>query len=248
MRDDGYGYRARVGLVYIASSVVMEPECYSMAPRGVSIHTARVHLEEVTVEGLSRLGREHRAETLKATRLLAEAPLHSIVFACTSGSFIGGPGYDREIVAAMAEVSNGIPVTTTTTAAVHALGSLGMRHIALFTPYPRSLGDRAAEYFEQQGHPVVAAEHLGIHDDREIGEVTPALVYDRVRLLGQKDVDGVFISCTNLRKLAILEDLERDLGRPVVSAIQASFWEALRLAGVRDNISGSGRLLRQENQ
>jgi maleate isomerase len=248
MRDDGFGYRARVGLVYIASSVVMEPECYAMAPYGVSIHTARVHLEEVTVEGLSRLGSEHKSQIMDATRLLSKAPLQSIVFGCTSGSFVGGPGYDLQLVAEMAEVSGGIPVTTTTTAATHALRTLGVRRIALFTPYPRPLGDRAAAYFEQLGHPVVVADHLGIDDDREIGEVPPDLVYRRALALGQAQVDGVLISCTNLRTLAILEDLERDLGKPVVSAIQASFWKALRLAGVRDSIGDCGRLFRCDEE
>ena len=248
MRDDGYGYRAKVGLVYIASSVVMEPECYAMAPPGVSIHTARVHLEEVTVEGLSRLGGEHRAQILDATRLLAEAPLDSIVFGCTSGSFVGGAGYELQITAAMAEVSSGIPVTTTTAAATHALRTLGVRRVALFTPYPRPLGDLAAAYFEQQGHQVIVADHLGIDDDREIGEVPADLVYRRALMLGQADVDGVLISCTNLRTLAVLEDLERDLGKPVVSAIQASFWEALRLAGVRESIGDCGRLFRCDEE
>ena len=242
MQPDGFGYRARVGLIYIASSVTMEPECYAMAPDGVSIHTARIPLGKVTIEALSGLANEGVDRMLEATRLLAMAPLHSIVFACTSGSFVGGKGYDEQIMAQMREVAPGIPVTTTTTASVKALRAIGARRIVIAAPYTRAVTDRAVAYFGQHGFEVLDSSCLDIDEDHDFGWTPPERVYDQVRRLSRCDADAVFISCTNLRTIAILDALERDLGKPVISATQASFWDGVRLAGVQDGLPQYGRL------
>jgi maleate cis-trans isomerase len=91
---------------------------------------------------------------------------------------------------------------------------------------------------------VLATSSLGFADDHDIGRTSPERVYTQVRELDRPDADAVFISCTNLRTVAILQELEEDLAKPVVSANQASFWEALRLAGIGEPIAGFGRLLR----
>jgi maleate isomerase len=54
----------------------------------------------------------------------------------------------------------------------------------------------------------------------------------------------VLLSGTGLPTVAVLETLERDLGKPVISSNQASLWQALRMARVREAIAGYGRLLR----
>jgi maleate isomerase len=243
MAADGYGYRARIGLVYIASSVVMEPECYAMAPAGVSVHTARIPVEKATVEALSKLAGENVANLLEATRLLATAPLHSIVFACTSGSFIGGKGYDERIMGQMREVASGLPVTTTATALLKSLQALDARRVVLATPYTSEVTERAITFLTDNGVDVLAFDYLGLEDDLAIGFTPPERTYKLVRGIDRPDADAVVISCTNLRTVAILEALEQDLGKPVISAIQASFWDGLRLAGVRERIPHYGRLL-----
>lgn len=242
MQPDGFGYRARVGLIYIASSVTMEPECYAMAPDGVSIHTARIPLGTVSVEELTRLANEGKERMLEATRLLATAPLHSLVFACTSGSFVGGKGYDEKIMAEMRAVAADIPVTTTTTASVKALRAAGAKRIVIAAPYTREVTDRAVSYFGQHGFEVLDSSCLDIDSDHEIGWTPPERVYDQVRRLNRCDADAIFISCTNLRTIAILEALEQDLGKPVISATQASFWDGVRLAGVQDGLPQYGSL------
>lgn len=246
-RPDGFGHRARLGLVYIASSIVMEPECYAMAPEGVSIHTTRIPLDgKVSVENLSGLagGNADMDRLLEATRLLASAPLNSIVFACTSGSFIGGRGYDDVIVARMAGVARDIPVTTTTTALVAALRTLEARRVAVATPYTEAVTGRAVAYLEGHGFGVPAAGCLGLDEDVAIGFTAPEVVEGLVRSLDRPDADAIVIACTNLRTAAVIEDLEDSLGKPVISAIQASFWHGLRLAGFRDPVPHYGRLLR----
>jgi maleate isomerase len=227
---------------------VMEPECYAMAPEGVSIHTTRIPLDgQVDVDHLNALaGDEDGAgPLLDATRLLAAAPLHSIVFACTSGSFVGGRGYDERILARMAAVARGIPVTTTSTALVAALRTLGARRVAVATPYTDAVTGRAVAYLEANGFGITSAEGLGLDDDLAIGFTEPDTVAALARSADRHDADAVVIACTNLRTVALIEELEAALAKPVVSAIQASFWHGLRLAGVQDPVPRYGRLLRE---
>lgn len=243
MRPDGYGWRAKIGLIYIASSVVMEPEMYAMAPPGCSFHTARIPLARVAVDALADLGADE-APAFEAARLLAMAPLDCIVFACTSGSFVGGPGYDEALIRRLEAVTGGIPVTTTTTAVVAGLRALGARRLAVATPYPDDVNRRLRAYFEAVGFEIVSLEGLGCREDREIGAQEPETVYRLAKRVDRPAAEAVFISCTNFRTAAVLAALEEDLGKPVVSANQASLWHALRLAGVQAPVEGYGQLLR----
>lgn len=235
-----YGWRARIGIVYPDTGTVMEPECYAMAPEGVTIHTDRLPLSIMTVDGIGDMMKSDATE--RCTESLAEAPLHSIVFGGTSATFLKGIGYDEEIRARMARVSRGIPVTTTSSAALKGLRALGVRRLTFVGPYDDEVTERGRVFFGQNGFDVLNARGMGLQKDKDVGAVTLETVYHLVRSATHRDSDGVFISCTNLRSVGAIADLERDLGIPVVSAIQASFWDALRVAGVRASKPGFGRL------
>ncbi len=232
---------SRLGLVYMASSTVMEPEFAAMCPEGVSFHTSRIHLPAPTVEGLSQMMADD--ETERCVRELARAPLHAIVFGGTSATFLNGIGWDDKIIARMEAVSGGIPVTTTSTASLAGLKAFGAKRISVVTPYVDEVTERARAFFGDNGFEVLGAVGMGIGDDFGIGAVTTEDVYDFARRNTDPKADALFISCTNLRTLGAIPALEEDLGMPVVSAIQASFWGVLRLAGVKARITGFGRLL-----
>jgi maleate isomerase len=228
---DGFGWRTRIGLIYMASSVVMEPEFCAMAPAGVSVHTTRLRLPTVTVAGLVEMAESKDVE--ECARLLAEAPLDVLIFGGTSASFIHGKGWDEAMMARMRRVSKGIPVTTTSTALLSALHSLGIRRVVFATPYLDEVTQRGVSFLEENGISVTAWRGLQMDEDRAIGSVEPATVYRLVKNLDRADAEAAVISCTNLRTIGVIRSLEEDLGKPVVSAIQASLWHCLRLAGVR---------------
>ena len=138
---DYYGWRARIGLIYMASSTVMEPEFHAMAPDGVSIHTDRIVLPAPTIEGLERM--MERSEVQRCASFLAQAPLHVIMFGGTSATFLNGIGWDKKVIEQMEEVTHGIPASTTSTAALHALRAVGARKISIATPYLDVITDRA---------------------------------------------------------------------------------------------------------
>lgn len=238
--DDIYGWRARIGLLYPFAGWVMEPEFYRMAPPGVTTLTARVTLVAATIEGLADMAQSPEVE--RCTEGLATAPVQVICFGGTSASFLHGPDWDRSLRARMAKASGAIPVTTTSTASVRALRAFGVHRIVFVGPYLDDVTERGRQFFEASGFKVLNAVGMGLDHDRTIGRVTLEEVYHLARRGDHPDAEAVFISCTGLKTIGVLAALEQDLGKPVVSANQASFWDCLRLAGIPDRITGYGRL------
>jgi maleate isomerase len=142
----------------------------------------------------------------------------------------------------MTKVSRGIPVTTASSGALRGLRALGVRRLTFVGPYEDEVIQIGCKFFAQNGFEVLAWRGMGLRHDKDIGAVPLEVVYHLVKSTTPRDSDGVFISCTNLRSVGAIAELETDLGIPVVSAVQASFWDALRLAGVRASKPGFGRL------
>ena len=237
---DYCGWRARIGLIYMASSTVMEPEFYAMAPEGVSIHTTRIHLPEASLEGLSNMMEGDQVE--EAAALLSRAPLDVITFGGTSATFLEGLGNDRKVIERIESASDGVAGSATSTAAVRALSVLGIKRPSFVGPYIGEVTERGRRFFEQSGFEVTGAHGMEVRGDRDINAVTLDQTYEFTRERVEDQADGVFISCTGLRTIGAIQALEQDLGRPVVSAIQATFWDALRIAGVGEQIQGFGSL------
>lgn len=239
MNDFMYGGRAKIGLIYPATGWVMEPEFYAMSPEGVSTYTTRVSLKDVSAEELSKIG----DRAVEAAKLLAEAPMDVIALGCTSGSFVNGYEYDQNLIKRMTEITGGIPSTTTSTAVVAAFKALGAKKIAIATPYIDEVNIKAKEYFETCGFEVVKLKGLQLLYDTEIDNVDLEHVYKLAKEVDTADADAVAVLCTGIRSVPVLQALETDLGKPVISAIQATFWHCLRIAGVKEKISGFGSLL-----
>ncbi|MEU6644687.1 maleate cis-trans isomerase [Saccharomonospora sp. NPDC046836] len=232
----------RIGLVYMASSVLMEAEMYAMATADVTIHTSRVTLPSVTVDGIDAMMRS--PELRAAVELVAQAPLDVLVFGGTSASFLHGTAWDRMLIQHIEEWSGLVGrCTTTSTASIAALDAVGSGPISLVTPYRQEVIDRAERFFGENGHPVLASSGLGITSDHELAEVPLEKVYDLAVETDVPEATTVFISCTNFASVGAIAALEDELGKPVVSAVQASFWYALRLAKADDAAQpGFGRL------
>ncbi|WP_234807748.1 maleate cis-trans isomerase family protein [Mycolicibacterium bacteremicum] len=232
----------RIGLVYMASSTLMEAEMYAMATPAATVHTSRVTLPSVTVEGIDAMMRSPELRT--ATELVAQAPLDVLVFGGTSASFLHGTAWDRMLIGHLEQWS-GLTgrCTTTSTASIAALTAVGAGTISLVTPYRQEVIDRATRFFGENGHPVVASVGLGITSDHELAEVPLERVYDLACETDTDEASAVFISCTNFASVGAIAALEAELGKPVISAVQASFWYALQVAGAHAARPGFGSLL-----
>lgn len=240
-RFDGDGATARIGLIYMASSVVMESEMWAMAAEGVSIHTTRIKLPKVTVEGIEQMMNAPQLE--EAARLLGSAPIDVLCFGGTSASFLHGTAYDVALTEKLKGWAPGKKINTASTATLAALAAVKAGPVALATPYVDGVHQRAIRFLEENGHKVVRHHNLGIDKDTELAEVPLEALYDLVCSVDHPDATAIFISCTNFRSVGAIEALEAALGKPVISAIQASFWHCLKIAGVRGAKPGYGRLL-----
>ena len=239
MNDFSYGARAKIGLIYPAPGWVMEPEFYEMSPQGVITCTTRISLLETNTQHLSKLG----DQAIEATKLLIEAPVDVVALGCTSGSFIGGSKYDKELITKMEQASGGTPCTTTSSAVIAALQAFNAKKISVATPYIDEVNIKGRAFLENNGFEVLKLKGLGFLYDSEIDSQNLETVYKLAKEVDTKDTDVIAILCTGIRSVPILDMLEKDLGKPVISAIQATFWHSLRLSGVKEKITGYGSLL-----
>ena len=237
----GWGSTARIGLIELSTSVGLTAEAATALPREVGAVFTRVSLPrgEATPDSIAEMVGSGRLEV--AARELADAEVGALAFACTTGSLIGGPGFDVELARRL-EAEAGVPVTTTAGAMLKASKAMGVRRLAVATPYIDSLNDRERTFLVAAGLEVVAIEGLGIEADREIAEVPPETVIELARRVAG-DADAVFISCTNLPSLSVLDRLERELARPVISSNAVTLWDVMALAGVSPQLDGFGSLL-----
>lgn len=221
--------------------MTLTAEVAEVMPAEVGALFTRISLPngEATPESIGSMVNSGRLEA--AVRELADGGIAAAAFACTTGSLIGGPGFDVELSQRLGSEA-GIPVTTTAGAMLKALEAVGARRIAVATPYVDSLNELERRFLSAAGFEVVAIEGLGIASDPEIAEVGLGAVRALVLRIA-RDADAVFISCTNLATLAILGDLEEDLSRPVISSNAVTLWDVMGLAGFPPAIDGCGSLL-----
>lgn len=231
------GWRGRIGLIFPAPGGAPDFEYHERVPEGVGIFIARLPFEACTVDGLSKMG-----EFVEdASALVAQADLDLILFACTTGSLVKGPGYDKQLIARI-EKRTGIPALTTSTAVVDAMNALNMKRIAVSTPYSDVVNEAEVRFLQGSGFEVSTIRGLGNTNPLDMGKVRHERMYRLSREVYTDDVDGLFISCTGISVLDIIDRLEQDLGKPVVTSNQASLWAALRKLRIGDKLQGMGRL------
>jgi maleate cis-trans isomerase len=229
----------RIGLLVPSSNTTVEPEFYRALPHCATLHTARLPLTQITPDAILKLVEELEAQS----KLLASANVDVIVLGATAPSFLKGRGYDREVTSRI-EKATGTRATTTSTALLRALQFLGVRKIALGSAYDDKVNTIARSFLESNGLNVMEARGLGLVDNLEVGRLGAESAYDLARDLARTDADAIVLACTNWRTMEVIEQLEQELGKPVLSTTQVSIWDALRLAGYRGEIAGFGRLLR----
>lgn len=230
------GWRAKLGIIVPSANTTIEPELSKMAPQGVSTHSSRVKITEDTEEEILAMIND----VPRAAEELKHAEVNVIAFGCTAGSFIKGLGYDREIIG-LIERSAKIPATTTSTAVIEAFKEMGIEKLSVATPYEDWLNQKLIKFIEVSGLKVLKMKGLGI--TRDIAHVHPERVYRLAKEVHTLESDGVFISCTDFRTIDILNVLEQDLKKPVISSNQATMWMMLKLTGVKTSIKGFGALM-----
>ena len=231
--------RIKLGLIVPSSNTTVEWDFRRLMPPLVSLHGARMWLTGAGAEGLPRMNEDME----RCAEHLGSAGLDFIVYACTGGSLLEGPGHDTRIAARITEIA-GVPATTVSTAARLGLSTLGLRRLSLCTPYQDSMTAKVADYLAASGYEVVSMAGRRKADNLAIGDDPPDEIVDFVAANAAPDCDGLFLSCTNWRAAELCQRIEDRTGKPVVAANQATAWATRHRLGLDAPLDGCGRLLR----
>ncbi|MDO0978141.1 maleate cis-trans isomerase family protein [Mycolicibacterium frederiksbergense] len=219
--------QAGIGVV-VPYDFALDRELWRWLPDDVSLHLTRMPFAPMpaTMEMAVHISDPETAAQ-SAIDVSAVSPL-VMAYACTSGSFVGGPAAERALVAAM--MTAGAPAALTTSGALlAALHHLEITRIATATPYTADLTVGLTAFLGESGIEVTAAAGLGLISD--IWTVPHDVTVQLVRETDTANADAVFISCTNMPTYDVIARLEAELHKPVLTANQVTMWHALSLVG-----------------
>ena len=164
------------------------------------------------------------------------------MFHCSTGSLVGGLGWDQELIGRIKRAS-GAPATTTATAVISAFKELNVSKVAVATPYNDELNQLEVDFFEASGVRISKIKGLDL-DSEGMWAVDPETVYRLALEVDSAAADAVFLSCTNFKAITIVDRLEQALGKSVFSSNIATLWGLLRELGRHPSITNHGSLLR----
>ena len=235
------GWRARIGQIRPATAIEGAEEWRSVAPVGVAFADARTIVTRVDEAGLKVM----MTQVVEAARQLATAKVDLIVQCGAPGTFLqqSNADPDADVVAQITQAT-GIPAITMMAAMVDGLRALQAGSVAVGTIYTDQVNAVLARYLEARGIKVKAIQGLQITDPFEasVHDADSAYRLGRAVHKAAPQADAILISCGTYRTFEVLQYLEMDTGKPVVSSNQATLWRALRFLGLRDVIPNLGRL------
>lgn len=236
------GWRARIGVIVPPSNTTNETEFNRLKPDGVTFHFTRSPLHaDPAADDFA----EMMEDLDKAGSALATCNVDLVTYGCTAGSMACPP--DR-LLGKLKEVS-GVEAVSTAGAILAALGALGIKKIAMATPYTEETNAHETHFLEEHGIEVVSSAGLGLNGSlekiKQISRVEPQAVFEHARAVDRPEAEALLICCTDFNTIDVIEPLEEALGKPVITSNSATLWASLRTAGLDDKIEGCGRLLRE---
>lgn len=236
-----YGWRGRIGLLVPSINTTMETEFWRIAPEGVSVHSARIAGGR---HGTPEELRSMENASKKAAEDVGMVEPDVVVYGCTSGSFFEGPEWNRKICEQLSQITKA-PTVTTAGGMAACLMAGGHRKVDVVTPYVELTNERLKQFLKAHGIDVLNLGTFDMLDMFDHAKIQPEEIYRKVKETTTPEAEAVFVACTQLRALEVVDLLERDLGKPVYTAVQASAWQAFEAMGIDPQISSCGSLLRR---
>ena len=228
-----------IGMLIPATNSAVEVEVNRVLPQNYQVHVGRLRLSAVDEAGWA----EQDADIDYQARLLGTIDPAVIILLQTSASFYGAKNYD-ELVAKRIAAESGVPALTTAHAMGRALHALKARRVAIVSPYSDDLNARAQRYFERvHGLSVAAVEGFNLTDPQVIAHLGQDAVTQAVERAAASPADAIIMAGGAFRALAVIDDWEQRVGKPVVTTNQVAMWAAVQAVAGTERLSGYGQLL-----
>jgi len=232
--------RYRIGMLIPSSNVTIEREYAAVMPPDFSFHFGRLPMTALTDEGIRR----QTADLRDTAARLGDARMNLMLFCQTAASFWLGRDWDEQARQEIASASGARSITAAGTV-LDALRALGVRRVGFGAPFPEEVGRISITYLERNGIEVVASHFLGIRDNAAIADIGPEQVKALARRADHPRAQAILLPGGNMPCLHVAEDIERELGKPMLCTNQAGMWAILDHFGAPERIEGCGRLLRE---
>lgn len=238
--DQAFGWRKRIGLL---SPTVIETtayDFYKVAPDGVTMCATTSNIEHWNTDNF----KQHIIDPLvSAAKYLASRNVDYILHTGMPVVTTRGKGFEEEVVKLITDAT-GLPASTSIRSAIRALTHLGIKNVALLSPYPQELHQSAIAFLKASGFSVVG-EHTEDVVFKRLQDVPPASIAAAAKRLIDRtpSADGIYLPCNQWIGTDAVPLIERETGLPVVAGAHADYWEAFRSLGIKDPIEGHGRLM-----
>jgi len=229
--------RARLGFIIPSSNRMVEPQIQRYAPAGIVPHFTRLRMTNRYRKPLPEL----LPEILDSVSLLMDSKCDVIIFQCTGTSMSGGVEADEIVVSAIAKHADR-PAVSTAGAVRAALLALNAKRIVFISETGPDGHAKKLSYLREAGYEVLRDRAACLSGSDAYCTTPPEYWRDAVLELRDHRADAYFISCANIQSIDVIEELESDLQKPVVTSNQAALWCALRLLGI--SAPGPGMLFR----
>ena len=228
----------RIGLIALGTDFRIEKDFNNIIyGKNIDLFVNRIHCyNPLTNETLAKMA-EDITEVTKD--ILPSEKLDCVAYGCTSGTVAAG--YDS-IKEKINLAKPDAKVTTPITSAIKALKKMNIKNISVFTPYTDSINQSVADYFKASGINIKTLHYFDIASDIDIGKVDKDYLFEILSTLNLDESDALFISCTALPALDLIDKLEKKLNKLVLSSNQTLIWEALNLIGNNEPIKGYGKI------
>lgn len=233
--------RVHIGLVQLSTDHSLEWDWVKLLNEQAIVFSTRVYYSsEMTPKALDNIAKG----ISEATDLIAYGlDMDVMAFGCTSASIIIGEDRVKKL---LTQRRGNIPATNPWTAAKAAFKKLNAKKIAIFSPYPTEVNYPLYTQLIDAGFEVPTIGALGIQQDTKITTVSKeSMLAGLEKILPNSGANAVFMSCTNLRVLDHIEEIEKRFNIPVICSNQAMFWHCMDLVGKKASCPGYGILLNQ---
>lgn len=244
--------RKRIGVMVPSTNTTFEADFQMVAPRDVTVHGQRMWLtNDAFGEAAGEAGMDRMNQDIEVgARTLATAAVDVIAYGCTTGSFYKGPGWDQDMLATITKAA-GVPAVAAAPSVAEALRFFGAKKVSVATPYPDWNNRRLRAYLEALGFEVLNVEgepRAATSGNQGINDQDPDDVIAFASTVCRPEADVLVCSCTAWRSVEAVNELERRVGKPVVTSNQSCIWTSFRKIGLTREIRGFGRLLQSLGQ